>query len=38
LNALAKACAETARRPALLAVLVGILRIAPKTIAQLTGD
>jgi hypothetical protein len=35
LQALADACLETARDPRLLGVLVGLLRLAPKTLAGL---
>jgi hypothetical protein len=38
LRALALACIEASRRPELLGVPVGILRIAPRTIVELIGD
>jgi len=38
LRQLGLACIETSRNPALLRVLVALLRIAPRTIVQLIGD
>jgi hypothetical protein len=38
LKALSRACAEAAHNPAVLRVLLGVLKIAPRTILQLIGD
>jgi hypothetical protein len=38
MRGLGLACLEAARRPELLGVLVGLLRLAPRTIAELVAN